>query len=296
MKYTISINQKAVCDAGFNLDIVDMAIFDMLTTYTNSTACRRMNEGAKTFFNVPYAVVIDELPLCKITKPDSVYRRFQKLEMSGIINMHPENKKMKQVWFAWGRNYDRLHFGKQTGSKSGQPEKSGVRPDENPVQTGLESVLRPDENPPHNNTIPFTSPLSESEHAHAQTENSADLKTKDQPLSKRPGAPELLTDVIAQAESWMAENPEQRRVWVEIARFTGDIKQEVAKFFSHYWRETGQHHKCRTEPIQFFCDGFPGWLINAKTFNRPAQTPGTYASTTPEPRGAAYQPFPKYDY
>lgn len=130
----------------------------------------------------------------------------------------------------------------------------------------------------------------------AQTAKSADLKTKDQPLSKRPGAPELLTDVIAQAESWMAENPEQRRVWVEIARFTGDIKQEVAKFFSHYWRETGQHHKCRTEPIQFFCDGFPGWLINAKTFNRPAQTPGTYASTTPEPRGAAYQPFPKYDY
>lgn len=310
MKYTISINQKAVCDAGLNLDIVDMAIFDMLTTYTNSTACRRMNEGAKTFFNVPYTVVIDELPLCKITKPDSVYRRFQKLEMSGIINMHPENKKMKQVWFAWGRNYDRLHFGKQTGSKSGQPEKSGVRPDENPVQTGLESVLRPDENPPHNNTIPFTSPLCESENAHTQTAKSADLKTEDQTLSKRPAAPAVLSP------GWndfpKADTPDQ-------------LKAELSRFYQarpEDWKMTKEATPAQTwaadqtaAVVARFCDWAIGEGWERRTFKQinarlkrwfkeePLMRPAATITprlpiqpATPEPRGAAYQPFPKYDY
>lgn len=131
----------------------------------------------------------------------------------------------------------------------------------------------------------------ESKNAHDAAENSADSEPKKNVSPQVPAAPPqkgwmpvdaaaaILTDVIAQAEQWMAKNPDQCRLWVEIARFDGDIKQETAKFFSHYWRETGQHHKCRTEPIRFFCDGFPGWLINAKAFNR--QTPGSYAPTTP---------------
>lgn len=201
MKYSISINQKAVIDAGFDLDLVDMAIFDMLTAYTNSTACRKMNEGAVIYFNVPYQTVIEELPLAKITKPDSVYRRFQKLEHCGIMQMHHDNKRMKQVWFAWGRNYSRLYFEKQTGSKSGQPEKPAVRPDQNPVQTGLKSGLRPDQNPSHNNTIPFTNHFTEGVSTRAEIEILIDLNAeeKNTPPSSAPPPPQ------SRLETWISE-------------------------------------------------------------------------------------------
>jgi hypothetical protein len=149
MKYTIQINQRAAVEAGMNLDLIDLAVFDTLKDYANSPNCRRMQEGRAQYFTMPYKMIIEDLPLAGLTKPDSVYRRIKKLEIAGILELHPENKLLKQVWLCWGRNYDKMVTGRKTGYKS-------VRPDENPELTGYKSGLRPDGNPSSNNTNPYT--------------------------------------------------------------------------------------------------------------------------------------------
>lgn len=269
MKYTISINQFAIQEAGFDFDLTDAAIFEVLKDYCNSTACRKMQEDGRPFFNVPYRIIIDELPLAKINKPDSVYRRFQKLEQHGIIEMHPDNKKMKQVWFAWGYNYDRMLFRSQTGSKSDQP-------DLNPYQTGLESVLRPDLNPPHPNTISFNYPID----IGRAPENSADVEAKPLPQNVG-GAAARRANSSDEAENLIREwaNGEGRATvknWIAETTFSekvhGKVRDEITKFVGHYAvsDKPGVSHKMFSDPVTFFKNRFKAWLVQAKELNRPA--------------------------
>lgn len=264
MKFTVNINQKAVKDAGFDLDLIDMAIFDVLTVFVNSTACRRMNDGDAIYFNVPYQLVIDELPLAKINKTDSIYRRFQKLEMYSVIEMHPDNKKMKQVWFKWGRNYSILYSDSMTGFKSVQTKKQAVRPDLNPIQTGFKSVLRPDLNPPHNNTNHYTI-ISESTPAPAQTEISSDLNTE-LPYEKKevppPAAPILPPNWAARPKAHTAD----------------ELRAELASFYRPYpeqWRATIDGTPAANWPadktkdvVENFCAWAIGEGYNGRTFQQ----------------------------
>jgi hypothetical protein len=138
---------------GLNLDYVDLAVFDCLKDFCNSPSCRKMQEGAKHYYTMPYRMIIEDLPLSGLTKTDSVYRRFKKLELAGLLELHPENRLMKQVWFAWGRNYDKIIGDRKTKGKAGSKE---VSTDQNPVQYGSKSGLSTDENPPSNTTNPYT--------------------------------------------------------------------------------------------------------------------------------------------
>ena len=149
MKFTVTINQVAIIESGLDMDLVDAAIFDMLSDYTNSPACKKRVVDGSIFFNVPYEKVIDEMPLCGLKNKDSVYRRFKKLNQVGLINLYEENKRIREVWFSWGRNYDLLKFKRKTGFQS---EQTDLRPDFHPDMTGFQSEQRPDGNPRHYNT------------------------------------------------------------------------------------------------------------------------------------------------
>lgn len=193
MKYGVYINQFAISQAGFDFDLTDAAVFDMLKDYCNSKACKKMMHDGIVYYNVPYKIVIEELPLAKLKKPDSVYRRFQKLEQNGIIGMHPDNRIMKQVWFAWGRNYDQMLSTYKTGSKSDQtPNQYGLESDTtdlNPVYYGLESGLSTDLNPTLPNTISFNYPQLELERARENEPESFNLEAEKNTPSPIPPAP-----------------------------------------------------------------------------------------------------------
>lgn len=149
MKYNIFINQQAAVELKLDVDMIDLAIFDMLKDYTHAPVCKRMQELGKTYFSVPYRKVIDELPLMPIKTPDGVYRRFKKLEQAAILEMHPENAKLSMVWFAWGRNYTGMIRVNTPGFKS-----EGSVPE--PSDPRMNIRTPPDKYPTHNNTIPKT--------------------------------------------------------------------------------------------------------------------------------------------
>lgn len=81
------------------------------------------------------------------------------------------------------------------------------------------------------------------------------------------------------AIQWCKENTEQVKYWMNNARVKKDddeFKTEVLAFFSHYRSGTSDQHEIRKNPVRYFSDRFPGWLINSKNFSkkdtpRPAQ-------------------------
>lgn len=141
MKYNININQKGVIDAGLNVDLVDMAIYDFLKAYTHAQVCRRMVEAEVVYYSVPYKKVIDENPLLPIKSTDGIYRRFKKLEAAQIIKMHPDNAKLSMVWFCFGEISRHIDF--YTPGLESDP------PDEKPTPPGRKTGGPSDKYPTH---------------------------------------------------------------------------------------------------------------------------------------------------
>jgi hypothetical protein len=58
IKYTIMINQKAVIDNMFDLDVIDMCIFDFICYFSNSISCKRTTIEGREFFWISHKKII----------------------------------------------------------------------------------------------------------------------------------------------------------------------------------------------------------------------------------------------
>lgn len=108
MKYNININQKAIIDLGLNLDVVDLAIFDFIKDFSNSSACLKVVIGGKQYFWISHSKVISELPMIKIATRQGVFKRISKLvdsELIERIDVDPQKS-----YYCFGRNYDNVTF------------------------------------------------------------------------------------------------------------------------------------------------------------------------------------------
>lgn len=87
------------------------------------------------------------------------------------------------------------------------------------------------------------------------------------PVPQPPPAEKQVADLktaIEVCSLWCEQNPDQIEYWKGIARkklTDEELKTEIARFFSYYFRTTeSEAHICRTNPLKFFQDGFLGWL------------------------------------
>lgn len=104
-------------------------------------------------------------------------------------------------------------------------------------------------------------------------------KEKEPPKPPKETAVFTLEESTEAAIQWCKENTEQVKYWMNNARVKKDddeFKTEVLAFFSHYRSGTSDQHEIRKNPVRYFSDRFPGWLINSKNFSkkdtpRPAQ-------------------------
>ena len=110
MQYTITINQLAVINAGLNLDVVDMSIFDFIKQYAQSERCMKLQTETGTFFWISHTVVIQELPILGITTGAGVVKRINKLIDAGLLARHPNCDLMRKTFYKFGPNYDKVCF------------------------------------------------------------------------------------------------------------------------------------------------------------------------------------------
>jgi hypothetical protein len=129
MKYTLTINQKAVRELSLDLDIIDMAIYDVVRSMVSSSSARmdRIVKNGKKFTWVAYSKIIEEAPLVPIKTSDGIYRRIVKLEKIGLI---------ERMLSTSGKSYIRLTETADALEFDHQVESGTEVPDKNPTPTG----------------------------------------------------------------------------------------------------------------------------------------------------------------
>ena len=96
MRYSITINQKAVVDNGLDLDLKEVFILEAIRQMTADWHCiEKIIEKDGVYFWLSYQKIIEQCPLLgtkdKPCKPDTVYRYIKDLCDKGFMVPHAEN-------------------------------------------------------------------------------------------------------------------------------------------------------------------------------------------------------------
>ena len=112
MKYTITINQKAIVELGFQdkLDFIDLAIFDFITDFMLCEDCKKMNVGNEQYFWIKADLIIENLPLLGITTTRGINKRIDKLVDCALLERCPDNQVLHQSFYKAGKNYKKYTF------------------------------------------------------------------------------------------------------------------------------------------------------------------------------------------
>lgn len=112
MKYNISINQFAAVRNGFakNLDLIDLAIFDFIKDFANSSKCVKVQTQEGTYFWISHKLVMEQMPLLKIKTKRGLMKRIDNLINAGILRKHPDSNRYNKTLYSFGENYNLLVF------------------------------------------------------------------------------------------------------------------------------------------------------------------------------------------
>ena len=106
----------AVINAGLDLDVVDMTIFDFVKHYAHSEKCMKLQTETGTFFWISHTVIIQELPILGISTGAGIIKRINKLIDAGLLARHPNCDLMRKTFYKFGPNYDKVCFATQNES------------------------------------------------------------------------------------------------------------------------------------------------------------------------------------
>lgn len=110
MKYTITINQKAAVDNGFDIDVIDLAIFDFIKDFGGSNACSKIQTNEGLYFWIAHKKIIEQLPLIKIKTSQGIIKRIENLINCGLLEKHPNCEHYGKSLYRFGKNYDLMLF------------------------------------------------------------------------------------------------------------------------------------------------------------------------------------------
>lgn len=108
MKWSFSINQRAIIENNLTIDIVEAAVFDLIKDFSHSEKCRKTIENGKVYFWISWKLIDEQAPILGLKTRQSVYNRIGSLVENGLLERHPQNQILSQSWFCFGVNYNKL--------------------------------------------------------------------------------------------------------------------------------------------------------------------------------------------
>ena len=110
MKFNVNINQKAAIDNGFDIDVIDLAIFDFIKDFGGSHACSKIQTNEGLYFWIAHKKIIEQLPLIKIKTAQGIIKRIENLINCGLLEKHPNCEHYGKSLYRFGKNYDLMLF------------------------------------------------------------------------------------------------------------------------------------------------------------------------------------------
>lgn len=117
-KYNIVINQKAIVDSAFDIDIVDAAVFDFIKDFSHSDKCIKMQVNGKTYFWITNQTIIDNLPILQISTARGLRKRIDNLINAGLLVRSENSQELNKTLYAFGSRYDDYIFTSEPRNES----------------------------------------------------------------------------------------------------------------------------------------------------------------------------------
>jgi hypothetical protein len=111
MKYNIHINQRAAIENEFDIDIIDLAIFDFIKDFGGSNNCTKIQTDDGIYFWIAHKEIIRQLPLINIKSSQGIIKRIENLIKCKLLEKHQNCERYSKSLYRFGQNYDKMLFG-----------------------------------------------------------------------------------------------------------------------------------------------------------------------------------------
>ena len=110
MKYNLFINQFAAVRMAVKVDIVDLAIFDIVEALMNSKAAVSILKEGTIWYRIPARLIIEQGPLLGIRTERGIAKRLDSLIAAGLLERNSDNNRMRGCFIRLGKRYDEYKF------------------------------------------------------------------------------------------------------------------------------------------------------------------------------------------
>ena len=177
--YNISINQCAVVENGWDLDLADLAIFQVFHIFGNSPKTIRVKIDGSDYFMITAKKIREELPILGIKTDKQIKNRIAKLVDCKLLNERVVDELGSgRKSYCFGENYEKLF---STSGKKVATERKNISDEvEKNFQQGWKKISTED-NTKEDNTKDYTNntPLISPRGENVTTESSGNLKNDD---------------------------------------------------------------------------------------------------------------------
>lgn len=177
--YNISINQCAVVENGWDLDLADLAIFQVFHIFGNSPKTIRVKIDGSDYFMITAKKIREELPILGIKTDKQIKNRIAKLVDCKLLNERVVDELGSgRKSYCFGENYEKLF---STSGKKVATERKNISDEvEKNFQQGwkkisTEDYTKEDNTKDYTNNTPLISPRGEN----VTPESSGNLKNDD---------------------------------------------------------------------------------------------------------------------
>lgn len=87
-----AIDQKNILENGWDLDIIDIAIFNQIHGFISSGKADKVTDYLGDWFFVSEYKTLKDLPCVPLSSKNAVYKRISKLVECGLIERNPTNR------------------------------------------------------------------------------------------------------------------------------------------------------------------------------------------------------------
>ena len=177
--YNISINQCAVVENGWDLDLADLAIFQVFHIFGNSPKTIRVKIDGSDYFMITAKKIREELPILGIKTDKQIKNRIAKLVDCKLLNERVVDELGSgRKSYCFGENYEKLF---STSGKKVATERKNISDEvEKNFQQGWKKISTEDYTK-EDNTKDYTSntPLISPRGENVTNESSGNLKNDD---------------------------------------------------------------------------------------------------------------------
>lgn len=177
--YNISINQCAVVENGWDLDLADLAIFQVFHIFGNSPKTIRVKIDGSDYFMITAKKIREELPILGIKTDKQIKNRIAKLVDCKLLNERVVDELGSgRKSYCFGENYEKLF---STSGKKVATERKNISDEvEKNFQQGWKKISTEDytiedNTKDYTNNTPHISPRGEN----VTPESSGNLKNDD---------------------------------------------------------------------------------------------------------------------